>query len=257
MVGGEPNPSRARLNLKNRKVGQVGQVQSDVSVGKTRRKTVVAAFLDLENTEPVFLPFSNMERFLWATMPSVPAQFISKKSVQDRRTCNVDYQPYFGLDDLWESFKEWSAFGAGVPFVLNGHDYVVQYYVPYLSSIQIYVDPSKLPSNWRQGNLENESRCLVKDSIDLSPKIENSSLNDQQNRVKGRISKDGGGYVTPQGYLLYEYLESDSPFFRKPLFDKINSLASCYPELKNLQSCDILSSSWVSVAWYHTFQLFY
>lgn len=54
------------------------------------------------------------------------------------RTCDIEFQPYFILNDLWESFKEWSAYGAGVPLVLNGGDSVVQYYVPYLSGIQIY-----------------------------------------------------------------------------------------------------------------------
>jgi hypothetical protein len=53
-------------------------------------------------------------------------------------TCDVERQPYFVLGDLWESFKEWSAYGAGVPLILNDSDSVVQYYVPYLSGIQIY-----------------------------------------------------------------------------------------------------------------------
>jgi len=47
------------------------------------------------------------------------------------------------LGDLWESFKEWSAYGAGVPLLLNGSETVVQYYVPYLSGIQLYLDPSQ------------------------------------------------------------------------------------------------------------------
>lgn len=58
-------------------------------------------------------------------------------------SCGGECQPYFVLGDLWESFREWSAYGAGVPLVLNGNDCVVQYYVPYLSGIQIYVDTSK------------------------------------------------------------------------------------------------------------------
>lgn len=52
-------------------------------------------------------------------------------------------QPYFVLGDLWESFKEWSAYGAGVPLLLNDTDSVVQYYVPYLSGMQLYANPSK------------------------------------------------------------------------------------------------------------------
>lgn len=54
------------------------------------------------------------------------------------RTCDVEFQPYFTLGDLWESLTEWSAYGAGVPLILEGGDCVVQYYVPYLSGIQLY-----------------------------------------------------------------------------------------------------------------------
>ena len=52
--------------------------------------------------------------------------------------------PYFCLGDLWEAFNEWSFYGAGVPLLLNGSDSVIQYYVPYLSAIQLYADPSRL-----------------------------------------------------------------------------------------------------------------
>lgn len=52
----------------------------------------------------------------------------------------MEYRPYFVLGDLWESFVEWSAYGAGVSLVLDGSDCVVQYYVPYLSGMQLYGD---------------------------------------------------------------------------------------------------------------------
>lgn len=48
---------------------------------------------------------------------------------------------YYDLADLWEAFGEWSAYGAGVPLMLNGTDGVVQYYVPFLSAIQLYGAP--------------------------------------------------------------------------------------------------------------------
>lgn len=49
---------------------------------------------------------------------------------------------YFTLEDLWCQYDEWSAYGAGAPIVLNGGETVVQYYVPYLSAIQIYTSKS-------------------------------------------------------------------------------------------------------------------
>lgn len=60
-------------------------------------------------------------------------------------TCDIEYQPYFVLEDLWEAFKEWSVYGAGVPLVLNDTDSVVQYYVPYLSGLQIYGESTTTP----------------------------------------------------------------------------------------------------------------
>lgn len=45
---------------------------------------------------------------------------------------------YFTLSDFWDNYTEWSAYGAGCPILLNNGETVVQYYVPYLSAIQIY-----------------------------------------------------------------------------------------------------------------------
>lgn len=71
--------------------------------------------------------------------------WILQRTTRGIRTCNVEFQPYFVLGDLWESFREWSAYGAGVPLVLNDNDNdsVVQYYVPFLSGIQIYAQTVK------------------------------------------------------------------------------------------------------------------
>lgn len=48
---------------------------------------------------------------------------------------------FYNLDDLWESYREWSAYGVGVDLKLNGNENVTQYFVPSLSIIQLYVDP--------------------------------------------------------------------------------------------------------------------
>jgi len=47
--------------------------------------------------------------------------------------------PFFGLGDLWESFNEWSAYGAGVAIVLNGRKTVMQYYISYIFSFNLYL----------------------------------------------------------------------------------------------------------------------
>ncbi|XVF07290.1 hypothetical protein REPUB_Repub06bG0125500 [Reevesia pubescens] len=91
---------------------------------------------------------------------------VYKRTMREWRTCDLEFQPYFMLGDLWESFKEWSAYGAGVPLILNDYDYVVQYYVPYLSGIQIYADSMNLrqpgedsDSDFRDSSSDGSSDC--------------------------------------------------------------------------------------------------
>jgi hypothetical protein len=69
----------------------------------------------------------------------------SLRDSSQKRWCNPEVTPYFNLGDLWDSFDEWSAYGAGVHLTLNGDESVVQYYVPYLSAIQLYTVPSRRP----------------------------------------------------------------------------------------------------------------
>lgn len=64
--------------------------------------------------------------------------------MRGRRNCEADIHSFFSLGDLWESFREWSVYGVGVPLLLNGGDSVKQYYVPSLSGIQLYTDPHRL-----------------------------------------------------------------------------------------------------------------
>ena len=49
--------------------------------------------------------------------------------------------PSFDLDELWDSFGEWSVYGAGVSLVCPGQDFSCQYYyTPTLSALQLYED---------------------------------------------------------------------------------------------------------------------
>lgn len=82
--------------------------------------------------------------FVFGTYVSFVFGEFLQTSMRGWRNCDgEDQHPYFNLGDLWESFKEWSAYGAGVRLVLNGSDSVIQYYVPYLSAIQLYADSPK------------------------------------------------------------------------------------------------------------------
>ncbi|XP_047938023.1 uncharacterized protein LOC125185518 isoform X2 [Salvia hispanica] len=227
-------------------------------------------------------PLCNLERFLESVTPSLPAQYVSKMKARSWRTCNVvESKPFFVLSDLWESFKEWSAYGAGVPLVLNDRDGVVQYYVPYLSGIQLYADISKSTTKLRRRGEESDGEYFRDSSSDGSSdseqercglsyfreqpsyfKSSNSPLTVDQMAVREHqrefqegFSSDEGEPEISQGCLLFEYLEHAPPYSREPLATKISDLALHCPELKTLRSCDLLPSSWISVAWYPIYRI--
>ncbi|KAG1326217.1 hypothetical protein COCNU_01G001510 [Cocos nucifera] len=188
-------------------------------------------------------PAGNLDRFLESTTPVVPAQYFPKTSLRGCKDCE-ESKPYFCLGDLWESFKEWSAYGAGVPLVLNGSDRVVQYYVPYLSAIQLYADPSR-PSLRLRGYVG---------SINHHPLSNNKH---HTSRLAIMVLD-----ITPVPCSPYWYARYGCWFGVLRLgmlsilsLDLISILASTFPGLKTYKSCDLLSSSWMSVAWYPIYRI--
>ncbi|XP_057420325.1 uncharacterized protein LOC130714445 [Lotus japonicus] len=220
---------------------------------------------------------SNLDRFLEYITPHVPAQYPAKTSSRRWKTKEAELQPYFVLGDLWESFKEWSAYGAGVPLVLNGSESVTQYYNVSLSAIQLYIDPSKPSSRLRKPSQESDSESARETSSDSSSgychergaKSVHGSRNhhnilEANNHALERVSlgkplmgsaNDETEISDPPGQLIFEYFEHESPYAREPLADKISELARQFPELKTYWSCDLSPASWISLAWYPIYRI--
>lgn len=221
---------------------------------------------------------SNLCRFLEHTTPHVPAQCFPLKSKRRWKTVEPELQPYFVLGDLWESFKEWSVYGAGVPLVLSGNESVKQYYNVSLSAIQLYIDPSKPSLRLRKPSKESDSESARDTSSDSSSgyrhergskSVVNGSsnlpnLSDPNNLGLERLSlaskpftgsSDENGSCSALGQLVFEYFEHESPYSREPLVDKIHDLAKQFPDLKTYRSCDLSPSSWVSLAWYPIYRI--
>ncbi|XP_042395566.1 uncharacterized protein LOC121985917 [Zingiber officinale] len=250
-----PSPPAASAPVESREVA-VNRAQSDESSSKPSVPPLPAS------PQPTLPPTAgNLDRLLTEITPVVPAQYSSKTSVRDLRNGStaLHYQPYFCLGDLWENFKEWSAYGAGVPLVLNGVDSVVQYYVPYLSAVQIFVDASNSRLSSRQDDDESDGdHCLDTSSDGSCSSVDRiqqrfASLETTNHNAQGGPSDDGnaGTPLTP----AFQYLERDPPYGREPLANKVNALASKFPRLKTYKSCDLHSSSWMSVAWYPIYRI--
>ncbi|TYI97430.1 hypothetical protein E1A91_D01G143100v1 [Gossypium mustelinum] len=280
------NPAKARRSYQKQQTDQLRRAQSDYTVSQSNVTWESEKGLGSTDppkpvlvpvSEPVVSPLSNLERFLDSVIPSVPALYLSKRTMRGWRTYDGEFQPYFVLGDLWESFKEWSAYGAGVPLILNDCDSVVQYYVPYLSGIQIYVDSVKLSAKSRQpiqdsdGDFRDSSSDGSSDcepergsnvlretrnhymASEMSLRMDRLSMGDQQ-ILQEDLSSDEGELVN-SSCLIFEYFERDPPYSREPLADKIADLAFQFPELKTLKSCDLLSSSWIFVSWYPIYRI--
>ncbi|KAJ0978586.1 hypothetical protein J5N97_014060 [Dioscorea zingiberensis] len=165
----------------------------------------------------------NLNRFLDSTTPTVPAQYFCKPRVKRWRSCEgVESCPYFNLGDLWESFSEWSAYGAGVPLVLNGSNSVVQYYVPYLSAIQIFLDSSGPILRSRRPDEESDGDICQDTSSEGSEDEADQNLRQRSGCLVGQegFLSDDAEVCNQVEQPIFEYFERDSPYGRVPLADK-------------------------------------
>ncbi|KAE8722857.1 hypothetical protein F3Y22_tig00013386pilonHSYRG00075 [Hibiscus syriacus] len=92
-------------------------------------------------------------------------------------TLETDLSSYYCLSDLWKCFREWSAYGVGVPLVLSRIDSVKQYYVPYLSGIQLTSEESNAKSLRETsiaGRSDSETDRRVKGGVDEAWAQDNS-----------------------------------------------------------------------------------
>lgn len=207
---------------------------------------------------------SNLQCFLDRTTPVVPSRSLPKSCLEH---LNQTWHPWdsntvdcFTLQDLWDCYDEWSAYGAGSPVSLNGADEtLIQYYVPYLSAIQIYTSASSL-ANIRGRREERETG--VPEMREFSDSCSDDSESDKLWRFSGSssddcdIDQDGLCHLRDRlGYLYFQYFERSAPYGRVPLKDKVSGLAQEFPGLLTLRSVDLSPASWMAVAWYPIYHI--
>ncbi|KAK9280833.1 hypothetical protein L1049_003722 [Liquidambar formosana] len=218
---------------------------------------------------------TNIDRLVESVTLFVPAQYFTEPRMRGCRIREADMHPFFCLGDLWDCFKEWSAYGVGVPLLLHGSDSVKQYYVPSLSGIQLYIDPLRLRRPGEESDaessretssggssdceVERQTKCFADGARSQLNLVNLSSQRMKKLSLQGTppmsSSSDEAEVSNSTGMLIFEYLEQEQPHHRKPLFDKISVLASQFPELKMYKSCDLSPSSWISVAWYPIYRI--
>ncbi|XP_054792670.1 uncharacterized protein LOC129298271 [Prosopis cineraria] len=208
---------------------------------------------------PSVMPAGNIDRFVESTRPLVPAQYFSKTTMRGWKTCDVEYQSYFTLNDLWESFKEWSVYGAGVPLLLIKVNLYLIRYVGEDSDGDCCRDSSSDGSSdfeiGKSTELSAAQRSCQHLTGDVSLRMRGLSVHDKHNAMQEGFSSDDSDTGNRQDLLVFEYFEQDPPYSREPLADKVIDLSRHYAGLKTLRSCDLLSASWMSVAWYPIYRI--
>ncbi|MCO5563809.1 hypothetical protein L7F22_017458 [Adiantum nelumboides] len=209
---------------------------------------------------------SNLDCILEYTTPSVQFQYQPKSEcARDRWKLQSENIPFFSLGDLWRSYDEWSAYGAGVPLKLPSGETIVQYYVPYLSALQIYMQPGSGVS-FNKRRLGDESDWSdASDMRDTSSDFGSDNENEkvllrlqaraEQWESSSSISSASSEHGDRHGEITFEYFERCSPYGRAPLAGKISELANRFPPLLTLRSNEVSPASWLSVAWYPIYRI--
>uniref|UniRef100_A0A5B7BKS1 DUF789 domain-containing protein n=1 Tax=Davidia involucrata TaxID=16924 RepID=A0A5B7BKS1_DAVIN len=209
---------------------------------------------------------SNLQGFLRSVTPIVPSKHLPRSCINDLNSLwhpvGKDTIEYFTLGDLWECYDEWSAYGAGTLVVLNNDENVMQYYVPYLSAIQIYTNKSSATFRTLRevtcaAEFESESWSDDSESDKLSRSLSNNSSKAwDATSLASSIDHEGSWPMRDRlGYLYFQYYDTCSPYWRIPLVDKITEFAQNYPGIMTLKSVDLSPASWMAVAWYPIYHI--
>lgn len=224
---------------------------------------------------------SNLESLVVNTTPAVTFQHLSKTkswralagTVRSLNASDTETVPYFSLSDVWDAYEEWSVYGCGVPLVLANEENAVQYYVPYLSAIQLFTRSSlrRLEAVRRseEGDAcdsEYKDSCSETSDSDGERSFpfagSDSSSEPGSDAMSLEEDADAPGHVWGRQCLdcrdnhsVFEYFEKAAPYGRVPLTDKITELGKVFPGIKSLRSIDLHPASWFSVAWYPVYRI--
>ncbi|KAL0348622.1 UNVERIFIED_CONTAM: hypothetical protein Sangu_1090000 [Sesamum angustifolium] len=176
------------------------------------------------------------------------------------RNRSSEFHPYFILGDLWESFREWSVYGVGVPLLWS--DSVVQYYVPSLSGIQLYIDPTRHVGEQRRPGEESDATSSRETSSDGDSECgtdRGANSNQGSWSQKNTIGQGYSRFAGRNNPLMESSIDGDDisnpPDLYWLAFKQMSILASRFPQLKTYRSCDLTPSSWISVAWYPIYRI--
>ncbi|OEL20105.1 hypothetical protein BAE44_0018877, partial [Dichanthelium oligosanthes] len=225
-------------------------------------------------------PLADFEHFVNSASPVVhcnPCPAGCNKSYWQERVKDglcFHQTPDIILRSVWQWYEEPGCYGLEVKAqdfrrskgLLNSHCQFTTYFVPYLSAVQLF----------RQTKRTNGG-SIVKEAMDRDMTCETSphqnlppifaKLLPQQSKPRNRSSTlhTEDDQQLENGELIFEFIESEQPYSRRQLFDKVNELiagvkpVNCQifgdPKSLELNLHDLHPASWYCVAWYPIYRI--
>ncbi|KAG4174310.1 hypothetical protein ERO13_A11G112700v2 [Gossypium hirsutum] len=230
-------PLLSELRKRSDKESEVNSVDSVAETRADSDDSTLSRRNSVCYSSPNIAKLTNLDRLMESVTPFVPAHCFSEAQLKGQETREVDLRSYYWLGDLWECFSEWSVYGVGVPLLLNGSDSVKQYYVPYLSGLQLYVDPHQPRRTSDIGDAESSREISSAGSSDsetdrrVKGGIDGARVHHNSQRTNGSpmsTSSDEVEVGKSNGLLVFEYFEQEQPHHRKPLYDKVPNIQNTY-----------------------------
>ncbi|PAN39219.1 hypothetical protein PAHAL_7G228700 [Panicum hallii] len=190
---------------------------------------------------------SNLRCFLDSVTPIVKAYRVPKAPYYlpqpNEHNGNIGdgVKCFYYLGDLWNSFYKWSACGVGTSVCIAPGGTVEQYFVPYLSAMELYANETNVPA----------SNSMVYDGR-FNGYNQHGATEWTTHGYQTPSNMRKVGVLESKGELLFKYFEPDSPYERIPFVDKVYELYTERPFITSLNSLELSPSSWMSVYWYPT-----
>ena len=180
------------------------------------------------------------------------------------------------LSEVWDAFKEWSAFGVAVPLIMPDGKECEQCYVPYLSSLHVYEQRGKT----RHAAGSSDSEIDEDDSSDGSSMTScsasslpfsmgsddcahhhhhnhhNHHHHHHHNHHNHNHNHNQGVECARKLVPCFQYVETEQPSSRLPLYEKLQELQrGASIDLFNTRTDEVHSMSWMAIAWYPIYMI--
>lgn len=216
-------------------------------------------------------PIADFEQFVYSASPVVhrnpcPAGCKSGSQECAKDGIHLHQTPEISLTSVWQWYEEPGCYGLEVKAqnfcrtkdLCSSHCQFTTYFAPYLSAVQLFSQPKRTDG----GSTDKDET-----SPNLNPPPIFAKLLPRQysprNRSSTLCSEDNKQQAN--GELIFEFFESEQPYWRRQLFDKVNELIAgvkpmnCQisgdPKSLELNLHDLHPASWYCVAWYPIYRI--